>query len=115
MTYTGVFFAHLLDEPKDKVVVSPARQHYERIEPIAELFADLDASMDAREDDYEQGAKDPNFTGYHRLEKALWADNSTQDMQFHLRRQAGANAAELKTYLQVRLPTNESGWRALRC
>lgn len=63
-----------------KKLYAPARQHYERIEPVAELFSDLDASMDAREDDYEQGANDPTFTGFHRLEKALWADNSTQGM-----------------------------------
>jgi iron uptake system EfeUOB component EfeO/EfeM len=42
-----------------KKLYAPARQHYERIEPVAELFSDLDASMDAREDDYEQGAKAP--------------------------------------------------------
>lgn len=64
-----------------KKLYAPARQHYERIEPVAELFSDLDASMDAREDDYEQGAKDPAFTGFHRLEKALWADNSTQGVE----------------------------------
>jgi iron uptake system component EfeO len=64
-----------------KKLYAPARQHYERIEPVAELFSDLDASMDAREEDYEQGAKDPTFTGFHRLEKALWADNSTKGVE----------------------------------
>jgi iron uptake system component EfeO len=63
-----------------KKLYAPARQHYERIEPVAELFSDLDAAMDAREDDYEKGAKDPAFTGFHRLEKALWADHSTKGM-----------------------------------
>ncbi|HEY6734644.1 MAG TPA: cupredoxin domain-containing protein, partial [Roseiarcus sp.] len=29
---------------------APAHQHYERIEPIAELFNDLDGTMDSRED-----------------------------------------------------------------
>jgi hypothetical protein len=33
----------------------------ERIEPIAELFSDLDGSIDAREDDYEQKAADPKL------------------------------------------------------
>ena len=33
---------------------APARLHYERIEPIAELFSDLDGSIDARADDFEQ-------------------------------------------------------------
>ena len=56
---------------------APARQHYERIEPIAELFNDLDGSIDAREDDYEKKAEDPKFTGFHRIEKGLFADKST--------------------------------------
>lgn len=56
---------------------APTRQHYERIEPIAELFSDLDVSIDAREDDFEQKAADPKFTGFHRLEKILFGDNTT--------------------------------------
>ncbi|MFT4463820.1 MAG: iron uptake system protein EfeO [Sodalis sp. (in: enterobacteria)] len=59
---------------------APTRQHYERIEPIAELFSDLDESIDAREDDYEQKAADPKFTGFHRLEKTLFADKTTDAM-----------------------------------
>ena len=56
---------------------APAHQHYERIEPIAELFNDLDGSMDSREDDFEKKAEDPKFTGFHRLEKGLFTDKST--------------------------------------
>ena len=52
-------------------------QHYERIEPIAELFNDLDGSMDSREDDFEKKAEDPKFVGFHRLEKGLFTDKST--------------------------------------
>ena len=68
------------DVEKAKALFAPTRQHYERIEPIAELFSDLDGSIDAREDDYEKKAADPKFTGFHRLEKALFADNSTKGM-----------------------------------
>ncbi len=57
---------------KAKSLYAPTRQHYERIEPIAELFSDLDGSIDAREDDYEQKAADPKFTGFHRLESPVW-------------------------------------------
>ena len=64
------------DLEKAKALFAPTRQHYERIEPIAELFSDLDA----REDDFEKKAEDPNFTGFHRLEKVLFADNTTQGM-----------------------------------
>ncbi len=69
------------DVEKAKLLYAPTRQHYERIEPIAELFSDLDGSIDAREDDYEQKAADPKFTGFHRLEKALFGDNSAQGME----------------------------------
>ncbi|MEB6533735.1 iron uptake system protein EfeO [Pantoea stewartii] len=68
------------DVAKAKALFAPTRQHYERIEPIAELFSDLDGRIDAREDDYEKKADDPKFTGFHRLEKALFADNTTKDM-----------------------------------
>lgn len=68
------------DLAKAKSLYAPTREHYERIEPIAELFADLDASIDAREDDYEQKAADPKFTGFHRLEKALFGDGRTDGM-----------------------------------
>ncbi|MBK0079066.1 iron uptake system protein EfeO [Kosakonia sp. S58] len=68
------------DIEKAKALYAPTRQHYERIEPIAELFSDLDGSIDAREDDYEQKAADPKFTGFHRLEKALFGDNNVKGM-----------------------------------
>ncbi|QUG76145.1 iron uptake system protein EfeO [Erwinia sp. E602] len=66
------------DLEKAKSLYAPARQHYERIEPIAELFSDLDGSIDAREDDFEKKAEDPKFTGFHRLEKILFGDNTTK-------------------------------------
>ena len=43
--------------------------HWERIEPVAESFGDLDPRMDAREADLEEGQK---WTGWHRIEKDLW-------------------------------------------
>ena len=54
------------------------RLHYERSEPIAELFSDLDGSIDAREDDYAKKSNDPKFTGFHRLEKMLFHDKTTE-------------------------------------
>ena len=57
------------------------RQPYERIEPIAELFADLDKSIDVRADDFEMKEADPAFVGFHRIEKALFADKTTSGMQ----------------------------------
>jgi iron uptake system component EfeO len=46
-----------------------AREHWERIEPVAESFGDLDPKMDLREADLESGM---TWTGWHRIEKDLW-------------------------------------------
>jgi iron uptake system component EfeO len=68
------------DDEKAKSLYADTRTHYERIEPIAELFAELDASIDARADAFETLEKDPNFTGFHRLEYALWSQKNIKDM-----------------------------------
>jgi iron uptake system component EfeO len=53
-----------------KALFPLARTYWERVEPVAESFGDLDPKMDGREDD----ERDPGvaFTGFHRLEKDLW-------------------------------------------
>jgi iron uptake system component EfeO len=53
-----------------KALFPIARTYWERVEPVAESFGDLDPKMDGREDD----ERDPGvgFTGFHRLEKDLW-------------------------------------------
>ncbi|MDF2144977.1 iron uptake system protein EfeO [Knoellia sp. p5-6-4] len=53
-----------------------ARGPWERIEPVAESFGDLDPMIDGREDVVEEGLA---FTGYHRLEKDLWVDGLQPD------------------------------------
>ncbi len=65
---------------KAKALFAPTRTHYEAIEPIAELFSDLDASIDSRADDHEQAEKDPGFTGFHRIEYGLFAQKSTEGL-----------------------------------
>ena len=60
------------DIEKAKSLFAATRFHYERIEPIAELFNELDPAIDAREDDFKAGANDDAFTGFHRIEHALW-------------------------------------------
>jgi iron uptake system component EfeO len=56
------------DIPKAKALYPVARTYWERIEPVAEIFGDLDPKIDGREDE------DP-FTGFHKIEKDLWIDN----------------------------------------
>jgi iron uptake system component EfeO len=65
------------DMAKAKAAFAPARVHYESVEPVAESFGDIDPDVDARIDD----VKDPSqWTGFHRIEKALWVDNSLAGM-----------------------------------
>ena len=65
-------FAALYTSGKDaeaRALYPVARVHWERIEPVAESFGDLDPKMDAREADLTAGQA---WTGWHVMEKDLW-------------------------------------------
>lgn len=57
------------DVAKAKTLYPVARTYWERIEPVAEIFGDLDPKIDGREEVIEEGME---FTGFHRIEKDLW-------------------------------------------
>ncbi|MGW0804860.1 iron uptake system protein EfeO [Nonomuraea sp. NPDC002799] len=57
------------DIDKAKTLFPVSRTYWERIEPVAEIFGDLDPAIDAREADL---AKGEEWTGFHRIEKDLW-------------------------------------------
>ena len=59
-----------------KSLYAPARIPYERIEPVAESFGDLDPRIDARENDVPAS----EFGGFHRIEKALWEEGTAKGM-----------------------------------
>ncbi len=65
------------DVAEAKRLFPVARTHYETIEPVAESFGDLDPEIDARVNDVAAGAR---WTGFHRIEKALWQDGTTKGM-----------------------------------
>ena len=64
-----------------KAMFADVRTHYERIEPIAELFNELDPAIDSRADDFKLGEKDEGFGGFHRIEHSLWVLNTTKGME----------------------------------
>ena len=64
------------DIAKAKELYAPARVYYEGVEPIAELFSDLDSSIDSRADDHKQKEQDLDFVGFHRIEYELFSQNS---------------------------------------
>jgi iron uptake system component EfeO len=57
------------DDAKARSLYPQVRLHWERIEPVAESFGDLDPKTDAREADLASGQR---WTGWHRIEKDLW-------------------------------------------
>jgi iron uptake system component EfeO len=65
------------DVAKAKALYPEARTYWERIEPVAESFGDLDPKIDARVNDVEAGTE---WTGFHRIEQALWVSNTTKGM-----------------------------------
>ena len=54
-----------------KAEFAPSRVGWERTEPVAESFGDIDPLTDTRADGLDPGQK---WTGWHRLEKSLWQD-----------------------------------------
>jgi iron uptake system component EfeO len=58
------------DDATARDLFAASRVSYERIEPTAEAFGDLDPKIDYREVD--AVAEGLDWTGFHRLEKDLW-------------------------------------------
>ncbi|WP_062387340.1 iron uptake system protein EfeO [Demequina iriomotensis] len=65
------------DDDEARALYADARVHWERIEPVAESFGDLDPMMDAREADLAEGE---SWTGWHRIEKNLWPPAEGYDL-----------------------------------
>jgi iron uptake system component EfeO len=50
----------------------PARAAYQRLAPAAQRLAQLDNAINARADYFEKREQDPGFSGFHRIEYALF-------------------------------------------
>jgi len=59
-----------------KTLYPTTRANYERIEPVAESFGDLDPEIDFREADVAEGDE---WTGWHRIEKDLFPPAAAQN------------------------------------
>jgi iron uptake system component EfeO len=77
--FTDAVIAGNVEEAKE--VYAPARVPWERIEPIAATLGDLDPNIDAREGD----VPDDEWRGFHRIEQALWVENTTEGQEEYAR------------------------------
>lgn len=57
------------DDDTARSLYAAVRVHWERVEPVAESFGDLDPLLDAREADLAEGDE---WSGWHYVEKDLW-------------------------------------------
>ena len=64
------------DDETARGLYASTRAAYERIEPVAESFGDLDPKIDFREADVEEGTE---WTGWHRIEKDLWQPSAADN------------------------------------
>ncbi|UQA95820.1 iron uptake system protein EfeO [Streptomyces halobius] len=83
-----------------KQAYAVSRVGWERTEPVAESFGDIDPKVDVREDGLSDGQK---WTGWHKLEKALWESEKISDEDAAL---ADRLIADLKDW-QKRVGTAE--------
>lgn len=68
-----------------KKAYAPSRIGWERTEPVAESFGDIDPKVDVREDGLEEGQNpEKDWTGWHRLERSLWQDGKLTDRDSEL-------------------------------
>jgi iron uptake system component EfeO len=68
------------DDETARALYAATRVHWERVEPVAESFGDLDPLTDARQADLAEG---DTWSGWHYIEKDLWppvaADNGGEE------------------------------------
>ena len=69
------------DVKEAKRLFGPTREPWERIEPIAAALGDYDPNIDAREGD----VPEEEWRGFHRIEKALWVENTTEGQEEYAR------------------------------
>lgn len=79
------------DPGRARSLYAASRVGWERIEPVAESFGDLDPKIDLREADLEDGQ---TWTGWHVVEKGLWTGPATDGS-------AAAAAAATKALVPV--------------
>jgi len=75
--------------------------YFERSEPIAESFGDLDPRIDARLADLKaEGQGEEDWTGYHKIEYGLWKENTTKGYE-KIADQLLADSKELRARVET--------------
>jgi iron uptake system component EfeO len=92
------------DLKKSQQAYAKARPFYERIEPVAESFGDLDPDIDARDGDVPAA----QWKGFHQIEKALFVDKSVAKAEPFMA-DLTSNVAKLKSLTAELAKGTEAG------
>lgn len=100
LTATAAFAAAFTagDVAGAKALYAPSRANYERIEPVAASFGDLDPRLDLRESDLAEG---DTWAGWHRMEKDLWQPTAARNGGLEYVPLTAAERAALSTQLNA--------------
>jgi iron uptake system component EfeO len=93
-TFTDAVDAGDIDAAK--AAYPAARTPYERVEPVAETFGNLDPEIDAREGD----VATKQWGGFHKIEQVLWVDGSTAGLDPDIAQKLNENVATLANVVQ---------------
>ncbi|WP_263119828.1 iron uptake system protein EfeO [Cellulomonas sp. RIT-PI-Y] len=106
------------DDDTARSLYAGVRAHWERIEPVAESFGDLDPLLDAREADLAEGDE---WSGWHYIEKDLWqpdaADNGGEAytaLTADQRQAAADQLVELTGELEDRVTADDFTFQAFQ-
>ena len=98
-TFSAAVKSH--DIAKSKAAYEAARFDYEGVEFLAEAFSETDVTIDARPEDFAQGEKDPDWTGFHPLEKALYVDATLNSRTDQLADKLSKDVASLRDQIST--------------
>lgn len=106
------------DDEAARDLYASVRVHWERVEPVAESFGDLDPLLDAREADLAEGEE---WSGWHFIEKDLWQPTAEDNggtaytpLTTEQRQQAADTLVELTGELEDRVTADDFTFQAFQ-
>lgn len=106
------------DDDTARSLYASVRAHWERVEPVAESFGDLDPLLDAREADLAEGDE---WSGWHFIEKDLWQPDAAANggqaytpLTADQRQAAAAQLVELTGELEDRVTADDFSFQAFQ-
>lgn len=90
------------DFTKAKGAYEAARFEFEEIEFLAEAFKDFNIALDGRPEQMVKGEDDPNWTGFHPIEKAIYQDGRLDEFVDELLNRLVQDLKDFQVEIKIR-------------